>query len=230
MAVVVALAETGVNRRAPKPDPADPLAPLRSRSFLTEAQRKAIHLSFIVLPLELLFQTLPWPRSRGQFRLLFLVLVVAAIVFDLLRIHERRVRELIRSFFGEMIREHERFTLLGSTYLLLAALLAIEIFPLPIAAAALGFTVLGDGFAALVGRGWGRVRLFNKSLEGTVAGLAACLAWAAFVGALGRAPMPVLVVGAVVASAVEILPIPLDDNLGMTLFSGYVMKLMMPAG
>ena len=125
------------SRSVPTLDANDPLAPLRSKSFLTEAQRKAIHLSFVVLPLELLFQTLPWPRGRGQFRLLFLVLVVAAIAIDLLRIHERRFREMIRAFFGEMIREHERFTLLGSTYLLLAALLAIEIFPQPVAAAAL---------------------------------------------------------------------------------------------
>ena len=212
------------------PDPYDPLAPLRSKSFVTEAQRKAIHLSFIVLPLELLFQTLPWPRGRGQFRLLFLALVVAAIAIDLLRIHERRFREMIRSFFGEMIREHERFTLLGSTYLLLAALLAIEIFPQPVAAAALGFTVLGDGFAALVGRGWGRVRVFNKSLEGTVAGFVACAAWGAFVASTGAVPFPVLLVGAAVASAVELLPIPLDDNLGITLFSGYAMKLMLSAG
>ena len=218
-------------RGAPdSPDPNDPLAPLRSKTFLTEAQRKAIHLSFVVLPLELLFQTLPWPRGRGQFRLLFLALVGAAIAIDLLRIHERRFREMIRAFFGEMIREHERFTLLGSTYLLLAALLAIEIFPQPVAAAALGFTVLGDGFAALVGRGWGRVRLFNKSLEGTVAGFVTCVAWAAFVASVGAVPFPVLIVGAVVASAIELLPIPLDDNLGITLFSGYAMKLMLSAG
>ena len=212
---------------SPDSDPRDPLAPLRSRSFVTEAQRKAIHLAFIVLPLELLFQVLPWPRGRGQFRLLFLVLVVGAITIDLLRIHERRVRELVRAFFGEMIREHERFTLLGSTYLLLAALLAIEIFPQPVAAAALGFTVLGDGFAALVGRGWGRIRIFQKSLEGTLAGLAACVAWSVFVASTGAVPLSVLLAGAVVASVVELLPIPLDDNLGVTLFSGYVMKLLL---
>jgi len=207
----------------------DPLAPLRSKRFLTEAQRKAIHLSFLVFPLELLFETLPWPRGRGQFRLLFLALVAGAILVDLLRIHERHVGRLIRSFFGEMIREHERFTLLGSTYLLLAALLAIEIFPRPIAAAALGFTVLGDGFAALVGKGWGRVKVFDKSLEGFLAGLVACAGWAWFVAAIGAAPLHVLLAGAVVASAVELLPIPLDDNLGITLFSGYAMKLLMPA-
>lgn len=206
-----------------------PRTPLRSASFLSEAQRKAIHLSFIVLPLELLFEVLPWPRGKSEFRQLFLALVVLAIAADLLRIHEQRFRAFIRGFFGQMIREHERFSLLGSTYLILAALLAIEIFPQPVAAAALGFTVLGDAFAAIVGKGWGRARVFGKSLEGFAAGLVACLAWGAFVATSGHLPWPVVLVGAVVASTVELLPIPLDDNLGITLFAGYAMKLMLPA-
>jgi dolichol kinase len=217
-----------VNRAGSDPPANDPLEPLRSRSFLTEARRKAIHLSFLVLPLELLNPHLPWPHSKAQFRELLLLLVVLAIVTDLLRLHEQRFRTFVRKFFGEMIREHEQFNLLGSTYLLLAALLAIEIFSQPVAAAALGFTVIGDTFAAIVGKAWGRTRIFNKSLEGFAGGLVACLAWAAFLAATGHVPWGVVLTGAVVASTVELLPIPLDDNLGMTLFSGYAMKLLLP--
>ncbi|MBI5709338.1 MAG: hypothetical protein HZC42_03415 [Candidatus Eisenbacteria bacterium] len=216
--------------RDPRRPPHDPLAPLRTEGWLTEARRKALHLSFFVLPLELLFQLLPWPRGKSEFRLLFIALVVGAIALDLLRIHERRVGDLFRRFFGGMIREHERFNLLGSTYLLLAALLAIEIFPQPVAAAALGFTVLGDACAAIVGKAWGRTRIFNKSLEGLAGCLAACLAWAAFLAATGHLPWSVAVTGALVASLVEFLPIPLDDNLGITLSAGYAMRLLwMPA-
>ena len=206
--------------------PEDPLEPLRSRQWLTEARRKAIHLSFVVLPLELLLEVLPWPRGRGQFRVLFLVLTASAIALDVLRIHERRVRTFFRLFFGEMIREHERLSLLGSTYLLLAALLSIELFPQPIAATAIGFTVIGDAFGALVGRAWGRHKVFNKSLEGGLGCLAACLAWAAFVISVGGVSAPVAIAGAVVATVVEMLPIPLDDNLGITLAAGYTMRLM----
>ena len=206
--------------------PEDPLKPLRSRQWLTEARRKAIHLSFVVLPLELLLEVLPWPRGRGQFRVLFLVLTASAIALDVLRIHERRVRTFFRLFFGEMIREHERLSLLGSTYLLLAALLSIELFPQPIAATAIGFTVIGDAFGALVGRAWGRHKVFNKSLEGGLGCLAACLAWAAFVISVGGVSAPVAIAGAVVATVVEMLPIPLDDNLGITLAAGYTMRLM----
>jgi len=213
-----------VSARARKDDGL--LAPFRRPEWLAELRRKAIHVTFLVLPLQLLLHALPWPRTRGQFRVLFLALTATAIAIDVLRIHERRVRTFFRLFFGEMIRRHERLSLLGSTYLLLAALIAVEVFPQPVAAAALGFTVLGDATSALVGRGWGRHRFFGKSWEGAAGCLVACLAWAAWVShASGLAPA-VTITGAIVATLVEALPIPLDDNLGITLAAGYTMKLM----
>ena len=206
--------------RAPAPDP------IRDPAWLSEAQRKAIHLACILLPLDLLHEWLPWPQDTRSWRFTLLGAVIAAVVLDVARIHERRVGALFRRFFGGLIREHERFNLLGSTYLLIAALLALEIFPRPLAATALGFTVLGDGFAALAGRAYGRTRFFGKSLEGYAAGLTACLAWAAYVALTGHVSWPVAVTGAIVASLVEILPIPLDDNLAVTLAAGYAMKFL----
>jgi glycerol-3-phosphate acyltransferase PlsY len=201
-------------------------APLFRKEWQAEARRKAIHLSFLVLPLVLLLEPLPWPRTRGQFRVLFLTLTASAIALDVLRIHERRVRTIFRRFFGELIRQHEALSLLGSTYLLLAALIAIEVFPRPVAAVALGFTVLGDATSALVGRAWGRHKLFGKSWEGTAGCLVTCLLWAACVSHAAALPWPVTLAGAVAATLVEVLPIPLDDNLGITLAAGYTMKMM----
>ncbi len=206
--------------------PADPLEPLRSPQWLTEARRKAIHLTFIVLPLELLLEVLPWPRTHREFRALFLALTAGAVALDVLRIHERRVRTFFRQFFGEMIREHERLSLLGSTYLLLAALISVEVFPQPLAAAALGFTVLGDAMGALVGKAYGRHKVFNKSFEGAAGCLLACLVWAAVVTQVAHVPWHITVAGAIAGTLVEMLPIPLDDNLGITLAAGYTMKLM----
>ncbi len=210
----------------PAPSRPSPLDPLRTRSWLSEAQRKALHLCFILLPLELLHRWLPWPREHSEWRLLLLGAVAVAIAADLVRVHDDRARRFFRKFFGELIREHERFSLLGSTYLLLAALLAIELFPVPMAAAAIGFTVLGDGIAALVGKAYGKTKFFNKSLEGAAGGLVACLAWGAYLAIGGYLPWGVAMAGALVASLVELLPIPLDDNLGITLFAGYAMKLL----
>ena len=207
-------------------DRADPLRPLRSRSWLTEAQRKAIHLCFIALPLELLNGWLPWPRGKGEWRLVLVSLVAIAIAIDIIRIHEHRVHAWFRRFLGQLIREHEQFNLLGSTYLLLAALLAVEVFSPSVAAAALGFTVLGDSFAALAGRAYGRTRIFGKSLEGFAACALACGAWAAYLALGSHLPWGIVLPGALVASLVELLPIPLDDNLAVTLAAGYCMKLL----
>ncbi len=208
------------------PDPNDPFEPLRSPRWQTEARRKAVHLAFIVLPLELLFMWLPWPRTHKEFRYLFVALTVGAIALDVLRIHEARVRTFFRQFFGEMIREHEQLSLLGSSYLLLAALIAIEVFPQPIAAAALGFTVLGDAMGALVGKAWGKHKFFNKSFEGAFGCFVACLIWGAVVIQHSHVPVNVILIGALTATIVEALPIPLDDNLGITLAAGYAMKLL----
>ena len=209
------------------PSPRPSLAsPLTDRVWLTEARRKAIHLAFILLPLDILHAWLPWPNTTRAWRLALLLCVMAAVAIDVVRIHERRVQRWFKRFLGELIREHEQFNLLGSTYLLLATLLALEIFPRPVAAATLGFTVLGDGFAALAGRAYGRHKLFGKSLEGFGAGLVACLAWACYVAVLGYLPWHVVIAGALIASLVEMLPIPLDDNLAVTLAAGYAMKLM----
>lgn len=206
--------------------PRAPVEPPRSGGWLTEARRKAIHLGCLILPLAMLFEWLPWPRGKVEWRWFLIALTLIAIAIDLVRIHDHRARRFFRRFFGELIREHEQFNLLGSTYLLIATLLAVEIFPRPIAVAALGDTILGDGMAALIGKAWGRTRFFNKTLEGAGACLIACLLWGTFLVLGGHLTWPVAVAGALVASLIELLPIPLDDNLGMTLFAGYVMKLI----
>lgn len=199
---------------------------LRSPRWLSEAQRKAIHLGAIVLPLGMLYEWLPWPRGRGEWSLLLGGLVLVAVALDLLRIHDRRVERFFRAFVGELLREHESFDLLGSTYLLLAALLAVAIFPQPVAAAALGYAIVGDGMAAVVGKTWGRHPFFHKTFEGAAGGLAACLTWAGYLVLAWQLPWAAVVSGALVATLVELLPIPLDDNLGMPLAAGLAMMLL----
>jgi len=191
-----------------------------------EIGRKAIHLAFLIVPLVMIHAWLPWPRTRAEWTVLLVVLVVIAIAIDVIRIHDRGVRTFFRRFFGDMIRRHEHTGLMGSTYLLLATLLAVDLFPRPVAAAAVGFTVLGDASAAIIGRAYGRIRFFDKTAEGALAGLVACLAWAAYLAGAGFIDLRVALTGALVASLVEFLPIPFDDNLGMTLFAGYAMSLL----
>ena len=186
-------------------------------SLLPEIQRKAIHLTFILIPLIYFYDLLPrWFIVRG-----LLVATLVSIVIELARLHDPRVRAYFRLFFGNLIRNHEHRQLLGSTYLLIASVLTIELFAKPYAVAALGALILGDTAAALVGRTLGRVKLFGKSLEGSLAcfTVSFLFAWGV-VGLDARTAA----LGMLAATLFEFLPIPLDDNFRIPLSAGYVMK------
>jgi dolichol kinase len=152
-------------------------------------------------------------------------LTLATLAVDVVRLHVPWFRTVFYFLFGRLLRDHERFNLLGSTYLFMAALLCVYMFPQPIAVVAMGFVVVGDATAALVGRRWGRVKILDKSLEGSLGCFLACV----LVGWIYPGPeMTWLMVlaGSVVATLFELLPIPLDDNLRMSLSAGFAMMLV----
>ena len=187
--------------------------------YTGEVFRKSIHIASVAIPIALYL--LPESVSRPGL-LAFTVLVLAV---DVIRLHAPQVRTLFYFFFGRILRDHERFNLLGSTYLLIAALLCMYSFTKPIAVVAIAFVVIGDAVAALVGRRWGRIRLLDKSLEGSLACLAACILIARIYPG-DEISWPMTLMGAFVATLFELLPIPLDDNLRMSLSAGFAMTVV----
>jgi dolichol kinase len=184
--------------------------------YTGELARKAIHFSSLAIPIGLYLT----PPEVSKPVLLILALTTLAV--DVVRLHAPQVRTIFYFLFGRIIREHERFNLLGSTYLLLAALLCLFAFEKPIAVTSLGFLVVGDTMAALVGRRWGRIKILEKSLEGSLACFGSCV----LVGWLYPGPelsWTMILVGSAVATIFELLPIPLDDNLRMSLSAGFAM-------
>lgn len=181
-----------------------------------EAPRKAIHLSALSIPIGLLYV----PEAPA--RLVLMGIAVALLGVDLAKIHQPRLRSYFRQFFGHLIRRHEITDVTGSTYLVVSALVVSYLFEREVAAAALVFLVIGDTLAAMVGKAWGRTRVFDKTLEGFLAGWISSflVAWG-LVPALGIGP---LIAAAFVASVIEILPIPVDDNFRIPLVAGLVLE------
>lgn len=187
----------------------------------SELKRKAIHLASLAIPVGYYVSPDAWRRDWERALLASVILSLAIEVF---RLNHPRTRNLFRHFFGELIRNHEEASLLGSTYLLIACLLSIHLFPKPIAVLALCFLIVGDTVAAIVGKSVGRIKIFGKTLEGSLACLAICFGITLF---LPEVPFHVAIVGAIVATVFELLPIPLDDNFRIPLSAGFAMELFL---
>ncbi len=182
-----------------------------------ELGRKSIHLAMFVFPAWIAWAPDPL-RHHG---LLFALLVI--LTTDVLRLRWPPFRSLLHRRLGAYLRPHEHGRLTSVHYLTLAAVVLAWIAPRSIAATALGFLVVGDAFAALVGERWGRRRLGRKSLEGSVACFAGCIA-------AGALFMPqqwtVVAAAAAVATAVEALPTGVNDNLSVPFIAAVTLWLL----
>ncbi len=111
--------------------------------------------------------------------------------------------------------------------MIIASIIAIAAFPLDLAILALSFLAAGDPLATLVGYYKGRHRLFGKSLEGSLTCLVACVGVGLIHYYTGlNVPLPVILVGAAVATIAEAMPLRIDDNLPMPLLAVTAMWLM----
>ncbi len=181
-----------------------------------ELARKSFHVASVVLPL------LVWLAPRPVALAVLVPVAAVGLAVDLARLRLRAPRYHFLRLTRTMLRPHERHGLAGATYMAVAYALALVLYPKPVAVAAMLYNGLGDATAALVGKRWGRHRTrWGKSWEGFAAGLAVNLAVGCAVGWADPGLTPLgIVAGALAASVVELLPLPLDDNLRVTLGGG----------
>jgi len=112
---------------------------------------------------------------------------------------------------------------LGPVTLGLGALLALLLYPSPVAAISIYALAFGDGFASLVGKIFGRIRpaiLCGKSIEGSLACFAAVLISSYAV----CSSMYIAFVAAFVAVIVEALPLEDFDNLALPVTVGLAVQ------
>jgi dolichol kinase len=180
-----------------------------------EIRRKIVHLATLIIPTGYLL-------TSEETILLFLIpLFLGLLSVDLLRHYHSGLASLFRKyFFGRVLREEEKLTLMGSTYFLFSSLLTILLFPKSIAITCLLILTLSDTCAALVGKGIGKISIFEKTLEGSIAFFLSSLLIVWIYPNLNRFSGSLAALG---ATWVEILPIKVDDNLTIPLVAGAIM-------
>ena len=183
-----------------------------------ELRRKSIHLLGLVVPILYFF------TSRDLAIIGVGGLVTLALAAELLKGLVPTFRVIFLRIFSPILRSQEqKGGLTGATYFLIGSFLCILLFDKTLAIVCLCFLTLGDLCAALIGKQWGRIKLFSrKSLEGSLACFVVCTTVALLIG---LHPV-VAIAGALAATLIELLPIGVDDNVTIPLISGLAMHLL----
>ncbi len=180
--------------------------------------RKFLHLMTMVIPITYIFV------NRFQMVLFLASLGVLAVIIDFLRLEVKPIGRFFSRILGKILWEREKHTLTGATNYSIAAFLSVYFFDKWVAIAVLLFLALGDTAAYIIGVRWG-ITYFNseKTIEGSAACLIICLGISLL---LPRPDILILIVGAVIASAVELFPLGVDDNITLPLISGVAMEVL----
>ena len=166
--------------------------------------------------------------GRDRALIFYACLFLIVLGLDILRLRVPAVNRFIITKFGSFIRKNEEHKLTGTAPYILGIGMSLYAYSPEIATAAVCFLAFGDVAATTIGERYGRTKIRDKSLEGTTAFIVAALAAGLVLSFLGIKLIPgVMVFGALVAAGVEILPLPVNDNLAIPILSGAAMELLM---
>ena len=193
--------------------------------------RGAIHLERRLFHMSAgaLFPVLALILEARPFFVLLLLSSVIAVVGDTARLLVPPINRVFVRMLAPLMRSEERHSIVGATYGLVGMLGTFALFhnDMEIAVMAVLFMALGDPVAAMVGIRLRRGPVFGKSLSGSTAMVAAALAVVAVLHVTGAIDFRwAFVAGAVAAAAIELLPLPVDDNLTIPLGAGATIWLV----
>ncbi len=154
------------------------------------------------------------------------VVSAGGVGLDLVRFRVPWVNSRFLRWLAPLLKDDEGHRFTGATYLVVGALFAFLLYGPVVAVPVLLFLSLGDPAAARVGQRMRGPRIFGKSPGGSAAFTAVALAVVALlVGSGANDYHWGLLVGALVAALVELVPVPPDNNLAIPLIAGASMHL-----
>lgn len=155
------------------------------------------------------------------------VMTLLWLAFELARFAVPTVNRWFFRAFKFYVREAEATSATGALYMIMAAFLAYLAFKTHVAMLAIAFLAVGDAIGAIVGHTVGRTKSLKKTLEGDMACFLSCIAIGFIFYFSGLvSDMTLIIVGSISATVIEAVPLPVNDNFMMPLFSGFVMSIV----
>jgi dolichol kinase len=208
-----------------------------------EIQRKLFHLIALLMPVGILYGP-RWSFSPLFMPIVLFVIFTVSMIVEVFRFRNPFIKKLVLSAFGSMMRKEELCSKIsGSTWVIGAAFLCSILFKghRSISFIALTLFIIGDAAAAIVGIRFGRIKIGNKSLEGSIACFIVCVVlfygvFPVIPGLLdawgGRASLISIVAVSTVITVFELIPLrfsrsfAINDNIAVPVIAGYTMILL----
>jgi len=193
----------------------------RKLIMISEIKRKLFHLLGLLYVAGIYF--LPRPIFIG----IMVFVLLAQILFELVRLKTPAFNTWLHTNFGDLFREEEAGQFSGMAWMaggVLATGLLLK--PPLLGATVILFLIFGDGVASLVGKKVGGPR-WPRSKK-TFAGSSACFLACVAVGLLMLFPEYAwrgIVVSALAVTVFEVGYIPLNDNFLVPLVASLVMRI-----
>ena len=172
----------------------------------------------------------------GVSRVSGVLMLASALGFDLfletLRLRNDHFNTTMLKFWGPIMRSHEFKNMSTAPHYICSSMLAIGIFPKPVAVLSILYLACGDPMASLIGILYGNKgpRFANgKSAIGTAAGVVVCalvtFIYLKSISIPDGTTLILSIIGGLAGGMVELFPFDVDDNFTIPVISGFILWL-----
>lgn len=155
------------------------------------------------------------------------------IEIDYLKKSNKKFAKFYNKYLGSVLRTDEKnfskkvYT--GGTYMAIGVFITVFFFEKSIALGALTVLVICDSLSAIVGKSFGRIKIFNKTLEGSLTFFLSGLPLVLFVfPRISDFPGEVYagIFALLITTIIEFIPFKMDDNILIPVSYGFFYSLL----
>lgn len=184
----------------------------------SEIKRKIFHFLSLLYLLGYIF------LERGLILKILMTAMAFVTLIEFGRFFSPDLNLRIVKLFRGIHRAKEFYQPSGIFWTLLSSLLTMGLFyKKEIVVCSMGYLIFGDTASALIGTMYGRHRVLNKSLEGSIAFFCVSL----LISFLLFNPL-VAIASSIFATIIELLPLPYNDNFWIPILSAVFLTLIVP--
>tara|TARA_X000000950_G_scaffold80851_1_gene101626 strand:+ start:279 stop:875 length:597 start_codon:yes stop_codon:yes gene_type:complete len=192
------------------------------RTFFREIFRKLIHISSLAIPLIYFFLI----KDKNVMAIILIILTLSSLLIEYARLNRKGyVRFFFHKYLKSVLRSNElKGHLTGATWMLIGFTFSVIIFDFEVSVLALLFLSVGDAVAAVVGRALPIGKIWDKSILGSLSGFLFCVIFGLAIN--NTLSLQIIIFGAISGMFIELIPLKINDNFSIPIFSGFIMQIL----